>query len=429
MMHINGRASVILVLSSIAFSLAAIYLIIYSPPAAAMSAGLPTIVLSEFATGLTQPTFVTHAGDHSDRLFVVERPGRISILKNGALLPTPFLDITDRVRSRGSEQGLLSVAFPPGFSSKQYFYVDYTDQNGIGNTVISRFRVTANLDVADPSSEQVLLSIQQPEANHNGGQLQFGPDGFLYIGMGDGGGAGDRHGSVGNAQNPGVLLGKMLRINVEPEPRMSGWIALLLESILGFLPLVGNDSAPPVTYTVPSTNPFVGKTAYRAEIWATGVRNPWRFSFDRQTRDLYIADVGQGQWEEINVQAAASRGGENYGWRILEGDHCFNPAVGCSPPAAYSPPVAEYNHAEGGCSVTGGYVYRGPGNPAMQGMYFYGDYCSGMIWGLTRNASQNWESSVLLNSDLRISSFGEDEAGRLYITDLGSGIIYQVESE
>ena len=321
----------------------------------------PTISLNPVVGGLTQPTSITHAGDNSARIFITEQPGRIRIIKNDALQTTPFLDITGRIGS-GGERGLLSVAFPPGYGSlKNHFYVFYT--NPVGTLVIARYRPTTNPDAADPSSEEIILTIDHPTfGNHNGGQLQFGPDGYLYIGTGDGGGGGD---PFGNAQNPAVLLGKLLRIDVE-------------------------SAITPSTYSIPATNPYVGTPGYRGEIWALGLRNPWRFSFDRETGDLYLGDVGQDLWEEVNFQPANSGGGENYGWNILEGLHCFDPAVGCIMPLRYSPPVAEYVHSSD-CSITGGYVYRGPGNPAMQGIYFYGDICSGKIRGL-QNFNGNWFS-------------------------------------
>lgn len=318
--------------------------------------------------------------------------------------------------SAGSEQGLLSVAFPPGFASKGYFFVDYTDMTGIGNTVIARYHVTANPDVADPNSEETVLGITQPYANHNGGQLQFGPDGYLYIGMGDGGSGGDPQ---NNAQTPSMLLGKILRIDTEqtapPSPPSGG-------SLLYYFPVIAKTFSI-ASYTVPATNPYTQTAGYRGEIWALGLRNPWRFSFDRSTGDLYIADVGQNAWEEVDFQSASSAGGENYGWRILEGTHCYNPSSGCVPPARYSAPVAEYSHSFG-CSVTGGYVYRGPGNAAMQGIYFYGDYCSGRIWGL-QNAG-GWQTQQLAQPSINISTFGEDEAGNLYVASYSGGATYQI---
>jgi glucose/arabinose dehydrogenase len=253
--------------------------------------------------------------------------------------------------------------------------------------------LTTNPDVADPGSEQVVLKVSQPYSNHNGGQLAFGPnDGYLYIGMGDGGSGGDPE---NRAQNPAELLGKLLRIDVE-----SG----------------GNP------YLVPATNPFVQTTGYRGEIWALGLRNPWRFAFDRLNGDLYIADVGQAEYEEVNYQPGASAGGQNYGWRIMEGLHCYNPA-NCNP-SGLTLPVVEYSHAEG-CSITGGVAYRGTQFDRMQGIYFYADYCSGKIWGL-RSAAASWSSRLLLDTPFSITTFGEDEAGEIYVADFSGGEIYRI---
>lgn len=377
----------------------------------------PNIALTQTVNGLNQPLHVTHAGDGSGRLFVVEKAGVIRIVQNDALLPTPFLTIADRVGSSGGEQGLFSVAFPPDYANKGYFYVDYTDVNG--DTIISRFYITADPDVADPASEQVILTIDQPYANHNGGQLAFGPDGYLYIGMGDGGSAGD---PAGNAQNPATLLGTILRIDVEPAPPVAPvftpthWIYLSL-----VLSQNGNSGLP---YTIPPTNPFTQTTGYRAEIWAWGLRNPWRFAFDRATGDLYIGDVGQNNYEEIDFQPAASDGGENYGWAIMEGNHCY-PSDPCDETGLVRP-VAEYDHSLG-CSVTGGVVYRGTAS-ALQGIYFYSDYCSGRIWGLAQETA-SWSTQLLTTTGLAISSFGEDEAGNVYVTDFWNGAVYQIEED
>jgi glucose/arabinose dehydrogenase len=356
----------------------------------------PPIMLTTAIGGLDQPLHITHAGDGSGRLFVVERPGRIRIIQNGVLLPTPFLDITDRVRSVSGEQGLLSVAFPPGYAGLGHFYVDYTDLTS--NTVVSRFGTTANPNVADPGSEQIILTVVQPYANHNGGQLAFGPnDGYLYVGMGDGGSGGDPQ---GNAQNPGVLLGKLLRLDVE----------------------TGN----PLTYTVPATNPFTQTLGYRPEIWALGLRNPWRFAFDSQTSDLYIGDVGQGLYEEVDFQPASSPGGVNYGWNIMEGSHCYNAST-CDT-SGLALPVAEYGHVQGNCSITGGMVYRGLDYPDLDGLYFYGDYCSGRIWGLKRDGLV-WQDALLYDAPFRITTFGEDESGNLWVASYAgapNGAIYKV---
>jgi glucose/arabinose dehydrogenase len=352
----------------------------------------PPIALTPVVSGLTQPVHIAHAGDGSGRIFVVEQGGRIRIVKNGVLAATPFLDIADRVSCCG-ERGVLSVAFPPGYAAKGHFYVDYTDKGG--NTVVARYRLTANPDVADPASEQVVLTVSQPYANHNGGQLAFGPhDGYLYIGMGDGGSSGDPE---NRAQDPAELLGKLLRIDVES----------------GITP-----------YTVPSSNPFTRTPGYRPEIWALGLRNPWRFAFDRQTGDLYIGDVGQNQREEVDYQPAAFRGGANYGWRIMEGFHCYNPAD-CSP-TDLTLPIAEYDHSQG-CAVTGGGVYRGSSPGELQGTYIFGDYCSGRIWGLHQDGG--WRTSQLLRAPFGISTFGEDEAGEVYVADYAGGAIYRITAQ
>lgn len=355
----------------------------------AQSSGLPDIALTRYVSGFDKPTHITNAGDGSQRLFVVEQEGLIRIVKNKTRLSKPFLDISDRVSCCG-ERGLLSVAFPPGYANKGYFYVNYT--NNDGNTVIARYRVTSDPDVANPNSETIILTIDQPFANHNGGQIAFGPDGFLYIGMGDGGAAGDPQ---DNGQRPDTLLGKLLRIDVEA----------------GTSP-----------YAVPPTNPFFQNRTYRREVWAFGLRNPWRLSFDRQTGDLYIGDVGQGQYEEIDVQLRSSPGGENYGWRIMEGNHCY--ASPTCPQSGLTLPVVEYDHSQG-CSVTGGVVYRGQQFSRLQGIYFYGDYCSGIVWALKISSSAP-QSKRLLDTSYNISTFGEDEAGEAYLADLSDGVLYLI---
>lgn len=352
----------------------------------------PTISLTKIVSGLNQPLGIAHASDGSGRLFVVEQGGRIRIIKNGALASQPFLDISSRVSCCG-ERGLLGLAFPPNYASKKYFYVNYT--NSSGDTVVARYRVTTNPDVANSNSEQVLLTVNQPYANHNGGQLAFGRDGYLYIGLGDGGSAGDPQ---NNAQNPASLLGKILRIDVE------------------------SGSAP---YAIPPSNPFRQTAGYRPEIWALGLRNPWRFSFDRQTGDLYIGDVGQDRYEEIDFQPASSKGGENYGWRITEGNHCYNTST-CNQSGLVRP-IVEYDHQQGR-SVTGGVVYRGQSYPNLQGIYLYGDYISGKIWGLRRSGTSG-ENTVLLNSGNLISTFGEDDAGNVYLADYRQGNIYRITSK
>jgi glucose/arabinose dehydrogenase len=357
----------------------------------------PNLGMGQTISGFERPVHITHAGDGSGRLFVVEQEGRIRIIQDGEVLPEPFLDIVPLV-SCCIERGLLSVAFPPNNGhSPQHFYIDYTDSNG--DTVIARYQVSSDPNRAGPDSAEVLLTIAQPYGNHNGGQLAFGPDGYLYIGMGDGGSAGDPQ---NNAQNPGALLGKILRIDTETEPA---------------------DPARP--YAIPPTNPFTQTEGYRPEIWALGLRNPWRFSFDRATGDLYIGDVGQNEYEEIDFQPAESDGGENYGWRCKEGFHDFNMA-GCEGKQMVLP-VAEYSNSGYDCSVTGGFVYRGDVYERMQGVYFYGDYCSGKIWGLQQQDGE-WINRLLLESSAgrRLTTFGEDEQGNLYIADLEGGTIMQL---
>ncbi len=352
----------------------------------------PDIELVKRFEGFTQPVHITHAGDGTGRIFVVERSGIIKIIEDDVVLGTPFLDIEDKVQTDGGEEGLLSVAFPPNYASDQHFYVYYT--NNSSNLIIARYGLSSAND-ADESSEQIILDIGHPTyRNHNGGQLAFGPnDGYLYIATGDGGGGGDPD---ENGQDLSTLLGKILRIDVE--------------------------TGDPATYFNPASNPFTSNAAQRDEIWAYGLRNPWRFSFDRQTGDLYLGDVGQGSYEEIDYQSASSSGGENYGWNTMEGAHCYN-SSSCDQ-TGLTLPVAEYVNGSD-CSVTGGYVYRGSSYPRMQGIYFYGDYCSGKIWGLQQNGS-SWDNTLLLDTSHFISTFGEDEAGNLYLTSYTTGEIYQI---
>jgi len=351
----------------------------------------PTLQTTSIITSIDSPVAITHAGDGSGRLFITLQAGQILIYNGQQLLADPFLDIRALVSS-GGERGLLSAAFHPNYVANGFFYVDYTDLNG--DTVIARYQVSLNPDVADPTSAVILLTIPQPFANHNGGQLQFGPDGNLYIGMGDGGSGGD---PLNNAQDLTSLLGKILRIAV------------------GSLP-----------YSIPTDNPFVTNPNARPEVWAYGLRNPWRFSFDRRTGDLFIADVGQDQLEEVDFQPQSSAGGENYGWRLMEGTSCFNPASNCND-GSLTLPILEYDHSLG-CSVTGGYRYRGLENPGMLGLYFYGDFCSGRIWGAAPDAQGNWVTTELLDTDLQITAFGEDEDGELLVASLfpGPGAIFRI---
>ena len=354
----------------------------------------PTVVLTEVASGLEAPAHVAHAGDGRGRVFIVEQRGRIRIWKDGVLDPVPFLDVTNRVLY-GGERGLLSVAFPPGFAEKQYFYVNYTRTNG-GPSVVARFFVSAgDPDVADAGSEERLLTVPQPFSNHNGGQMAFSPvDGHLYVGLGDGGSGND---PLNASQNKTNLLGKILRLEVEP--------------------------ANGATYAVPTNNPFVGNPAYRPEIWALGLRNPWRFSFDRLTGDLYVADVGQNEWEEINVQAAGSSGGENYGWRIMEGLHCTG--LDACDTNGLTMPTWEYDHTLG-CSVSGGEVYRGKVWSPMYGTYLYADYCSGRIWGLKPEGG-GWTNAQIEDAPFNVTTFGADEYGELYVSDYNGGRVLRID--
>ena len=328
------------------------------------------------------------------RLFVVEQAGRIRVVRDGNLLGASFLDIASRVSS-GGERGLLGLAFHPRYSENGRFFVNYTDRSG--DTHVAEFRVGSNPDLADPGSERTLLFVRQPFPNHNGGGLAFGNDGMLYIGLGDGGSGGDPQ---GNGQNLGVALGKMLRIDV--------------------------DSGTP--YSVPASNPFVSSANAFREIWAYGLRNPWRFSFDRATGDLYIGDVGQGAREEVDVGLASRAGGENYGWNIMEGTRCFQPASGCNS-AGLMLPVLEYATGSDGCAVTGGYVYRGCRMPGYHGTYFYGDYCTAFIRSFRLQNGQvsdrrDWTGSVGRGID-RISSFGVDADGEILIVD-HEGELYRI---
>lgn len=342
------------------------------------------------AGGLRRPTDLADPNDGSGRLLALEQAGLIRVIANGQLLERPFLDLTDRVGANSSEQGLLGIALDPDFAENGIFYLNYTDKNG--NTVVSRFLRSADGQSGDPQSEQVLLSVEQPYANHNGGDLEFGPDGYLYIGLGDGGSAGDPQ---RRAQNNQTLLGKMLRIDVRGQTR----------------------------YAIPSDNPFASGNGGRQEIWANGLRNPWRYTFDRLTGDLYIADVGQNKYEEINFVPAGSPPGLNFGWHYREATHPFAD----TPPAGLQlyDPVHEYGRNDG-CSVTGGYVYRGKLLPEFYGVYLFGDYCNGFVWGMLRDSNGNWLVERLFQLGANISSFGEDAQGELYLLDHRSGSIYQL---
>ncbi len=356
------------------------------------------LTVEKIQGGITNPTFVVSPPGDTARLFILEQDGLIKIIKNGTLLETPFLDVSG-ISSSGGERGLLGLAFHPDYALNGHFYINYTD-NG-GDTRVDRGKVSDNPDIAEPDSLVNIITIDQPYSNHNGGMIAFGPtDGYLYIGMGDGGSAGD----PGNrAQDPSTLLGKMLRIDID-----------------GDFP-----------YSVPSTNPYYNNPDTLGEIWAFGVRNPWRWSFDRETADMYMGDVGQNEWEEINFQPASSSGGENYGWRLKEGTHCYNPPTDCDP-GGLTDPITEYDHNPE-CSITGGYVYRGCAIPDLQGTYFYADYCSDRIWSF-RYDGANITDSMERTSELvppegsyaGISSFGQDALGELYIVDQGRDAIYKI---
>jgi glucose/arabinose dehydrogenase len=381
-------------------------LVVASSPAlaAAFDPTKVSVGLSLVKSGFVDPVLVTNAGDGRSRLFVVEQAGRIRIIDGGTVLATPFLDLRGAITS-GGERGLLGLAFHPNFATHPYIYVNFTDRNG--NTAINRYRVSVDPNVVDRATGVRILTISQPYANHNGGNLAFGPDGYLYIGMGDGGSAGD---PGGRAQNLRSLLGKMLRIDVD---HTSGT----------------------KHYRSPATNPYVGKTGLD-EIWSRGLRNPWRWSFDAPTGQLWIGDVGQGRWEEIDrsLRVGTSPAGRatNYGWNVMEGRACFKPATGCST-SGKKLPLVTYGHSVAGadnCSVTGGFVYRGSAYPALVGGYVFGDFCSGRIWLLSAMTSTPATVALVRGATasphLAISSFGRDEAGELYVCDLAGGAVYRI---
>lgn len=361
------------------------------------SAAQPVLGFGNFiSSGLSSPVDITNAGDGTNRLFIVEQGGTIRIWQGGSLLPTPFLNISSIITG-GGERGLLSLAFHPDYEINRYFFVYYTNLSG--DITIARYQADAlNPNIADPLSGVVLLSIPKPFANHNGGDLNFGPDGYLYFGTGDGGSGGDPNNF---AQNGLSLLGKMIRIDVN------------------------NFSTPPY-YNIPADNPYVADPAVDDHIWALGLRNPWRWSFDRLTNDMWIADVGQGSWEEVNYRPAASTAGLNYGWRCYEGNNGYNTA-GCLPQASYTSPIFVYPHvfATGGFSITGGFVYRGAEYPALQGYYICADYVSGNVWLINPDGSGGWITRRQAGLPGSISAFGEAEDGTLYAVSLG-GPVYKV---
>ncbi|MBK5228482.1 MAG: PQQ-dependent sugar dehydrogenase [Actinobacteria bacterium] len=345
------------------------------------------IELRSIASGFVAPLLVTNAGDGSGRLFVVEQGGTIrTITAKGRVAKEPFLDVSSLIVA-GGEQGLLGLAFEPDFADSGRFYIDYTDTDG--NTVVARYRISDDPSRADPSSAEVILRVEQPFPNHNGGHLAFGPDGYLYVGLGDGGGGGDPE---GNGQNTDTLLASILRLDVST----------------------------PTAYDIPEDNPFAGGGG-RPEIWAWGLRNPWRFTFDRATGAMWIGDVGQDEIEEIDFQLPGV-GGLNYGWNVMEGDACFGTSS-CNK-GGLEPPVAQYTH-EQGCSVTGGHVYRGERYPVLAGGYFFADYCTGFLWVIeARNRVQ--EPTLKLETGRSISSFGESESGELFLVDIAAGELLQV---
>ncbi|MDX1623945.1 MAG: PQQ-dependent sugar dehydrogenase [Gemmatimonadota bacterium] len=343
--------------------------------------------LERIASGLDFPLYVTAPPD-DPRLFVVEKTGRILVRREGRILEAPFLDLSGLV-SGGSEQGLLSLAFHPDYAANGRFFVNYTDR--AGDTRVVEYGVSADPDRADPDPVRTVLAVEQPFSNHNGGLALFGPDGMLYVGMGDGGSAGDPR---ENGQDTSTLLGALLRLDVD-----------------------GGDP-----YAIPADNPLVEEPGARGEIWAWGLRNPWRFAFDRASGDLYIADVGQNEFEEVNAVAGAGRG-LNYGWDVMEATHCFEPDEGCDR-SGLTLPVVEYDHGEG-CSVTGGFVYRGEAIPALRGTYFYSDFCSGFVRSFRLSGGEavderRWPG--LEPDGGRVGSFGVDAAGELYITTARGGV-------
>lgn len=353
------------------------------------------------ASALSSPIYFTQAPGDTSRFFIVEQRGRIKILQNGQILDSAFLNV-DPISTCCNERGLLGLAFHPNYQSNGYFYINYTDLSG--NTVIARYSVTGDPNIADPGSAVTIKTYTQPETNHNGGCMQFGTDGMLYIASGDGGGGNDQHGTIGNGQNVNTLLGKILRLDV--------------------------DTTSPY---VPADNPFVGLASHREEIWAYGVRNPWRFSFDKLTGDMYMGDVGQDSREEINFEPDSAVGGRNYGWRCMEGAFCTGlTGCTCNGPTL-TLPIHEYPHQVNCQSITGGYVYRGCAIPELYGHYFFAEYCSGQIWsfrynGATKTDSTEWTADFTPGGGLEINnipSFGQDHLGELYLCEYGGGVVGQ----
>jgi glucose/arabinose dehydrogenase len=359
----------------------------------------PALALSPFMTGLTSPDGFEMPNDGTSRIFILQQGGAIRIIQNGALLTAPFLDVSSKTGfESGGEKGLLGLAFHPGFNASGKFYVYYTRRvSGQLQSVFSEFTVSPpNANVANISSERQLLVVNQPFDNHNGGQLAFGPDdGYLYIGLGDGGSGGDPQ---GNGQNTSVLLGKILRIDVT--------------------------STPPAghQYAIPVDNPFASSGG-APEVFAYGLRNPWRFSFDSPTHRLFAGDVGQNNWEEVDLVTS----GKNYGWNLMEGNHCYPPSVTTCNMSGLVPPITEYDHSgSGGTSVIGGFVYRGSAIPALVGTYIFGDLSSGNVWGLKEDSGGTWQRTLLLTHNRIVSSFGRDAAGELYLVDYGNGAVLRI---
>jgi glucose/arabinose dehydrogenase len=372
---------------------------------------LQKIKVTLITKDLTAPVAMDCPKDNSGRIFICEQTGKIKIIKNGKINDKPFLDVSsilDKVNKIYSEKGLLGIAFHPKYKNNGRFFIYYSapeaDKDFDNKSVLAEYKVSSDPDKADGGSQKIIIEIKHPESNHNGGQLVFGPDGFLYIGLGDGGGTGDKHGSIGNAQSLTALLGKILRIDVDTKS----------------------------PYAIPRDNPFVNNKNARHEIWAYGLRNPWRFSFDKKTGTLFCADVGQNKWEEIDIIEK----GKNYGWRIMEGTHCYNPEANCNPQGLEFP-IAEYSHKEG-ISVIGGFVYRGK-NAQMKGKYIFGDWKGNMFY--LEEKGGRWERNNLMiegkrenNLGININSFGEDEKGEIYIlgqkntpTFTSNGLIYIIE--
>jgi glucose/arabinose dehydrogenase len=350
--------------------------------------------LELFVDGLIQPTDMVPATDETDRLFVTSRPGTIHVIEGGELRDEPLLDIRDQVEHHMVEQGLLSMALHPEFADNGYLYVYYITY-GDEDTMVSRFELSDDGEHALRETETPILEVEQPHYSHNGGSIKFGPDGYLYIGLGDGEDPGDPH-EV--SQDPNTLLGSILRIDV--------------------------DGGEP--YAIPADNPFVGNDDGLDEVWAYGLRNPWRFSFDDRTGDMYMVDVGQWEVEEVNVQRADSSGGENYGWPIMEGDQCWE-AEECDKDGL-TMPVATYPNPAMGCAIIGGFTYHGEAFPELEGIYFFGDWCSGRIWGLVYEDDE-WQTQELIHSDLMINAFGRDHQGEIYALDFEEGGgIYRITS-